>query len=246
MHKGLLKKIENYISEWYHNNYKGNDRRGFAGSYILIVTRRRQQMKEISERRSIRKYKSNAVTKKDIETIIQAGILAPSAKNRQPWKYIIYTNTAKDDLLDVMEKGLLRERDGDKLLPKSQNCLPDAFHTLKVMREAPVLIIIENVYGQSPYIDIDPDNRITEICDTLSIGASVQNILLTATGLGYGTLWIANTCFAYKELIDFIGTKGQLVGAIALGIANESPNPRPRKAISEVLEFRMESTAENE
>lgn len=137
-----------------------------------------------------------------------------------------------------MEKGLLRERDGDKLLPKSQNCLPDAFHTLKVMREAPVLIIIENIYGQSPYIDIDTDNRITEICDTLSIGASVQNILLTATGLGYGTLWIANTCFAYKELIDFIGTKGQLVGAIALGIANESPNPRPRKAISEVLEFR--------
>lgn len=98
-------------------------------------------MKEIIERKSIRKYKSDAIKKDDIETIIRAGILAPSAKNRQPWKYIIYTDTAKKTLLDVMERGLLRERNGDKLLPKSQDDLPDAFHTLKVMREAPVLII---------------------------------------------------------------------------------------------------------
>lgn len=195
-------------------------------------------MKEIIERKSIRKYKSDAIKKDDIETIIRAGILAPSAKNRQPWKYIIYTDTAKKTLLDVMERGLLRERNGDKLLPKSQDDLPDAFHTLKVMREAPVLIIIENINGQSPYLDIDADNRITEICDTLSIGASVQNILLTATELGYGTLWIANTCFAYNELIEYIGIKGQLIGAILLGAANEYPNPRPRKDISEVLEFR--------
>ncbi len=195
-------------------------------------------MKEIIERRSIRKYKEDVVKKDDIETIIQAGILAPSAKNRQPWKYIVYTNAAKDNLLDVMEKGLLRERNKEKLLPQSQNGLPDAFHTLKIMREAPVLIIIENTNGRSPYTEINADGRIAEICDTLSIGASVQNILLTATELGYGTLWIANTCFAYNELADFIGIKGQLVGAISLGIPNEHPGPRPRKNILEVVEFR--------
>ena len=81
-----------------------------------------------------------------------------------------------------------------------------------------MLIIIENTNGRSPYTEINADGRIAEICDTLSIGASVQNILLTATELGYGTLWIANTCFAYNELADFIGIKGQLVGAISLGI----------------------------
>ena len=82
-----------------------------------------------------------------------------------------------------MESGLIRERDGNKLLPDSQYGLPDAFHTLKIMREAPVLIVIENTNGTSPYIAIDADDRVTEICDTLSIGASVQNILLTATKL---------------------------------------------------------------
>lgn len=195
-------------------------------------------MKEITERRSIRKYKSDEIEKDDIKTIIRAGILAPSAKNRQPWRYIVYTKAAKDNLLEVMEKGLLRERDGDKLLPKSSSGLPDAFHTLKIMKEAPVLIMIENTNGKSPYISIDADERITEICDTLSIGASVQNMLLTATELGYGTLWIANTCFAYNELIDFTGIKGQLVGAVSIGVAKEQPNSRPRKDISEVVEFR--------
>lgn len=195
-------------------------------------------MKEITERRSIRKYKVNAVNKADIETILKAGILAPSAKNRQPWKYYVYDGSEKEKLLECMESGLLRERDGKKLLPNSQNGLSDAFNTLRIMREAPILIIIENTNGISPFVEIDVDNRVTEICDTLSIGASVQNILLTATELGYGTLWIANTCFAYDELVKFIDIKGQLVGAISLGVPNEMPNQRPRKKFNDIVEFR--------
>lgn len=132
----------------------------------------------------------------------------------------------------------MRESGENKLLPDSQYGLPDAFHTLQIMREAPVLIMIENTNGTSPYLEIDTDHRVTEICDTLSIGASIQNILLTATELGYGTLWIANTCFAYNELVDFMSIKGQLVGAISLGIADEAPEQRPRKDFSEVVEFR--------
>ena len=191
-----------------------------------------------NDRRSIRKYKDNTVNKADIEIILKAGLLAPSAKNRQPWKYYVYAGDEKDKLLECMERGLVRERYGVKLLPNSQNGLPDAFNTLRIMKEAPILIIIENTNGVSPYSEIDTDNRVTEICDTLSIGASVQNILLTATELGYGTLWIANTCFAYDELVNFIDIKGQLVGAISLGVPDEMPNQRPRKQFEDVVVFR--------
>ena len=195
-------------------------------------------MKEIENRRSIRKYKADTVDKKDIELILRAGTLAPSAKNRQPWKYYVYTGDNKKKLLDCMEAGLIRESGKNKLLPNSQYGLPDAFHTLQIMREAPVLIVIENTNGISPYLSIDTDRRVSEICDTLSIGASVENVLLRATELGYGTLWIANTCFAYKELVEFMGIKGQLIGAVSLGVANEAPRQRPRKDLSEVVEFR--------
>lgn len=51
-------------------------------------------MREIMERRSIRKYNADEVRKEDIEAIILAGTKAPSAKNRQPWQYIVYTASA--------------------------------------------------------------------------------------------------------------------------------------------------------
>lgn len=192
----------------------------------------------IQKRRSIRKYEDRQIEKNDIEEIIKAGMLAPSAKNRQPWKYIVYCGSAKVELLDKMENGLVREESTEASLPLSKNGLPDAFHTLKIMRQAPVLIIILNTNGVSIFEKISVDERVTEICDSLSIGASVENMLLRATELGIGSLWIANTCFAYKELVEFIGTENQLVGAVALGYADECPNARPRKEFENVVEFR--------
>lgn len=103
---------------------------------------------------------------------MEAAALAPSAKNRQPWKYIVYTGKEKD-----------------RLLPKSAFGLPDAFNTLRIMKEAPVVIIVMNTNGQSPYEDVDADGRVMDICDSL---------------------WIANTCFAYEKMNHVINATGQL------------------------------------
>ena len=48
---------------------------------------------------SIRKYTDEPVSRSIIEKIIDAGRVAPSAKNRQPWKYLVYSGQAKDRLL---------------------------------------------------------------------------------------------------------------------------------------------------
>ena len=77
-----------------------------------------------------------------------------------------------------------------------------------------------------------------ELCDSLSIGAAIENMILTATSYGLGTLWIANTCFAYNELIDFIETDSQLTGIVAIGFANEAPDKRPRKPLTDIVEYR--------
>ena len=190
------------------------------------------------ERRSIRKYQNRMVERGDIEKLIEAARLAPSAKNRQPWKYIVYTGTEKEKLLNAMEQGLNREAAEHNLLPKSAFGLPDAFHTLQVMRQAPVVIIVMNTNGQSPYEEIETDRRFSEICDSLSIGASIENMLLKATQLGLGTLWIANTCFAYHDMMQVIQSPGQLIGAVALGYPDEQPSKRPRKPLEDILEYR--------
>ena len=195
-------------------------------------------MNAIEERRSIRKYRQQSVSREQIEMLVEAARLAPSAKNRQPWKYIVYTGTEKQKLLQAMETGLEKEEKQHSLLPQSAFGLPDAFHTLDIMRQAPVVLIVMNTNGTSPYEPVDPDGRLSEICDSLSIGASIENLLLRATEMGLGTLWIANTCFAYDNLMEVIGEKGQLIGAIALGYAEEQPLPRPRRNLEEILEYR--------
>lgn len=63
-------------------------------------------------------------------------------------------------------------------------------------------------------------------------------MLLRAVDLGLGTLWIANTCFAYPERIDYIGTDTQLIGAVAVGYPVERSVARPRKPFEDILEYR--------
>ena len=191
----------------------------------------------IYTRRSIRKFQDADVAKEDIKEIIRAGSAAPSAKNRQPWKCIVLKNKSKEEFLGFMEEGIEREENSFAMLPKSKSGLPDAKNTLRIMREAPVLIAVINTNGKSPFAALDADERFTEICDSLSIGAFIENMLLQAEKMGIGTLWIANTCFAYQELVSYLKVQGQLMGAVALGYAAQQPDRRPRKALDEIVVF---------
>lgn len=60
-------------------------------------------LEAIYTRRSVRKYTDEPVSRTIIEQITDAGRVAPSAKNRQPWKYLVYSGEAKDRLLGIME-----------------------------------------------------------------------------------------------------------------------------------------------
>ena len=60
----------------------------------------------IYDRRSIRKFQEKDVPVELLNKILDAGRVAPSAKNRQPWKYIVFGNGSKEELLKAMEEGL--------------------------------------------------------------------------------------------------------------------------------------------
>lgn len=111
-----------------------------------------------------------------------------------------------------MEEGLNEKQWDNRLLPKSAFGLPDAFNTLRIMKEAPVVIIVMNTNGQLPYEDIDADGRVMEICDSL---------------------WIANTCFAYEKMNHVINAMGKLNRCRC-----EAPQKRSRKTLEEILEYR--------
>ena len=191
----------------------------------------------VTARRSIRKYKSDEVPLPYIEEILKAGTLAPSSKNRQPWRFTVVQGKAKKEMLSAMERGLNRERK-NPLLPGSVKPLKGAEYTLSIMKQAPVIIFVANRNGTDIRKDLDTEERIYEICNAQSIGAAIENMTLTATELGLGSLWICDTYFAYEELTEWLGTEGALYAALAVGYADESPAPRPRKDINSITEWR--------
>lgn len=192
----------------------------------------------IYDRRSIRKYLDTSVSKEDITEIIQSGIKAPSSKNRQPWKYIVMQGEAKQEMIEIFREGVEREERTHALLPKSSRHIKAAKYTADIMAEAPVVIFAINPLGKSLKEELTAEERIYEICNTQSIAASIENMILAATDKGLGSLWICDTYFAYFELCDWLKTEGEPVAAIALGYPAETPHERPRKNIEDVIEWR--------
>ena len=57
----------------------------------------------IHQRKSVRSYAAKEVSKEQLETLVRAGMAAPSARNLQPWAFVAITERA---VLDEMAKGL--------------------------------------------------------------------------------------------------------------------------------------------
>ncbi|MCD8361900.1 MAG: nitroreductase family protein [Lachnospiraceae bacterium] len=194
-------------------------------------------LSEIKDRRSIRKYKKLPVPVHMIEEIIQAGILAPSARNRQPWRFIVVSDEAKEEMVAVMRKGLEREK-REPLLPDDVPLLGGVENSIRIMEQAPVVIMVENPLGTDLRDSLDTSEHVDEICNAQSVGAAIENMILTATNLGLGSLWICDIFHMYRELCDWLGCSGELFAAVAIGYADEAPASRPRKTMDMVVEWK--------
>lgn len=184
------------------------------------------ELKEtIENRRSIRKYKDKEVQKELIEDLIECARLAPSAKNRQPWKFLIVENNTKNEIVNIMLK---KEENTDiSLERKLLNANSSVKATAKIIKEAPILILVFKEYNE---------NWTTG--DTLGIGGAIEHICLRATDLGLGSLWIRDTVYSQKEIAKLVGYENmELISAIAVGYPDEEPKQRPRKKLDEILKW---------
>lgn len=62
-----------------------------------------QTLETIFNRKSVRKYTERPVEKEKLETLVRAGMAAPSSRDRRPWEFVLVTDR---DLLDKMGDGL--------------------------------------------------------------------------------------------------------------------------------------------
>ncbi|NLO89848.1 MAG: nitroreductase family protein [Clostridia bacterium] len=198
----------------------------------------------IESRRSIREYSSESIPKKHIEEMIRAATWAPSANNRQMWKFIVVTNEevknrmveAVSEKIDKMaeEFGLHENVDQRK-----------AFGTF--FKNAPVVIVVLHEPYKNRWEEAargkgwteEKIRRMRPEPGLQSIGAAIQNLLLAAEALGYGSCWMTLPAIAAYEIEEILNVKPpwELAAVIPVGKPAKIPEPKPRKPIEETLEF---------
>jgi coenzyme F420-0:L-glutamate ligase/coenzyme F420-1:gamma-L-glutamate ligase len=148
----------------------------------------------IHTRPSIRHYRNQPISQEVIDQLLEAATWAPSAHNRQPWRFaVITTQAAKDRLADTMSERLRsdRSRDGDPIEAIDR----DVNRSRERITSAPVVIV-----ACLSMIDMDhyPDDRRNSMERAMamqSVAASIQNLLLTAHDLGLGACWMCAPLF---------------------------------------------------
>ncbi len=192
----------------------------------------------LRSRRSIRRLRSKAVADSVIERILTTATFAPSAHNRQPWRFaVLTTSIAKARLGDAMAADFRRalERDGlsdleiEARLSKSRARITDS----------PVVIILCMDMSE---MDTYPDARRAQAERIMAIQSTANaglQLLLAAHAEDLGGLWTCGPLFApevVKATMNLPDT-WEPQAMFFLGYPAENPEPRARKPLQAISIF---------
>lgn len=163
-------------------------------------------IRTIHARRAVRKYKNKPVDPSLIEKIIEAGCMAPSAMNRQPWKFHVVTDAG---MISDLSKGIMKV--AASYFPLAHGMKPSAKED-RIFHKAPVVIFL-TAPKKDEWANID-------------IGACAENMMLAACSLGLGSCAIGfaklvSKTRSYPTLK--IPASDEVKLAVVLGYGDESP-----------------------
>jgi len=145
-------------------------------------------------RRSIRRYTPAPVDHILLESLLEAAIWAPSAHNRQPWRFCVITEAAtKAHLSTTMAAAWQADLMGDGADREAIARRIAISHAR--LTGAPVLIVPCLTLAE---MDIYPDAERSQAERTMavqSVALACQNLLLAAQAAGLGTCWMCAPLF---------------------------------------------------
>ncbi|NUN05074.1 MAG: nitroreductase family protein [Bdellovibrio sp.] len=181
----------------------------------------------LESRKSIRKFKPDAVPKDVLERILMAGMHAPSGKNRQNWRFFVVTGAKRDEYLQYSQKSWTGIKDilSQKLKPSLYQFTERFFYTLG---DAPAIIFA--------YSHNDAEERYHTSIGSVYMAVENMNLACLVEGLGCCTM---GAPLEIKEEVDkFLGVdklgeyqKGELelLCAMVVGYPDHAPPKAPRQ-----------------
>jgi coenzyme F420-0:L-glutamate ligase / coenzyme F420-1:gamma-L-glutamate ligase len=153
------------------------------------------------DRRSIRRYRPEPIPTEMIDQLLTAATWAPSAHNRQPWRFAIVSGpAAKQRLAQAMGNQLRADLAADGVA--ADLIEQDAGRSYQRLTNAPVLIVLCLTMAD---MDSYPDERRQRnewIMAVQSVAMAGQNLLLAAHALGLGACWLCAPLFCPDTVRD--------------------------------------------
>lgn len=153
-----------------------------------------QIIETIQQRRSLRRYEQKPIPTDVLEQLLSAAIWAPSAHNRQPWRFaVLQSDEAKVQLARNMGERLRQDLSRDHA---PQTVIEqDVARSYERLTLAPVLIVLALSMAD---MDTYPDARRQQFEHTMAVQSTAmagQNLLLAAHSLGLGACWMCAPLF---------------------------------------------------
>lgn len=171
-------------------------------------------MEVIRRRSSCRDFTSDPITDEELNSVVEAARLAPSANNEQPWRFIAVRDAAMRD--SIVKKALGA--------PVPNTFLANAGCIL-VLCSTRSLLSATNIGGRLrdlPYDGID-------------LGIAGEHLCLRATELGLGTVWIGWFKHDILARLLRIPKRVHILSLIGLGHIAVPGKGQNRKKLEEIL-----------
>ena len=133
----------------------------------------RNTLDVIKERRSIRKFKPEQIKEEELQAIVESGLYAPSAINKQSWNFTVIQNQEILAELNEATKNVARNLDNEALKRIGENEKYNCFYY------APTVILDE------------------ERSKVMDCSAATQNMLIAAESLNIGSCWVELVSLAF-------------------------------------------------
>lgn len=179
----------------------------------------------LKSRVSIRKYKPDPIDSELITKILQAGMEAPSGKNRQNWRFVVVQGKKRDEYLKYSERSWQAIKDvlQKRLKPSLYEFTERFFYTLG---GAPVIIFAFSY--NSP-----EEKHLTSVG---SVYMAIENICLAAMVEGLGTCTMGAPLEIKEDILKFLDVSSwdehenlEFLCAIVLGKPDHQPPKPPRQ-----------------
>lgn len=200
----------------------------------------------IQTRKSIRRFKRTPVPDEDLKKILDAGRLAPSASNTQPWSFVVIKDRellkkmadAVREMVDRMTPHAESEQEAQRLTAYKSN-----YYVF--FENAPVVIAVfmeayasTGLLARMGYSEKEA-MRLRPYPGLQSVAAAIQNMLLAIHALGYGSCWMTGPLVAqeaFEKLLGF-GPEKFIAALLPMGIPDENPPARSRKPLDEIMKM---------